>query len=237
MDLLEAIEKMNKDKSIDEKSIYDRYGKDYIPLTETTMNRLVRGHNDKGYITITAAKSTYKNDKNDQRRNSLVADLKKLGYSYVPVFGGYKEEGQDKASLEKSFVVFPYDIATKKYDDFENFKKNLLDLGRKYDQECILVKENGKNPIYIQCDTGEPYEGDEGFSGVNFNHTDNEYFTALKKWKDMSLNRKNRDFKNVSPQRFTFEAYIDEQPNQIMSAHARTHLNEFVIAGYTGEDE
>ena len=195
--------KPTKDESISEQSIYDRYGKNYIPLTETTLNRLIHGHDDKGYIVISAAKSENKEDKNNLGRNSLISDLKRLGYSYVPVFCGYKEEGQEKASLEKSFVVFPYDIATEKYDDFDNFKKNLIDLGKKYEQESILVKETGKDPVLIQCDTGEPGEED-------------------------------RDF-NVSSQRFTFEAYIAEQPQQIMSAHARTHLNEFVIPGYKGE--
>ena len=224
------IEKMNKD----EKSIYDRYGKDYMPLTETTMNRLVHGHNDKGYIIITAAKSENQEDGNNQRRKSLVSDLKELGYSYVPAFCGYKEEGQEKASLEKSYVVFPYDIATEKYDDFDNFRKNLINLGKKFKQEGILVKEDGKNPICIQCDTGEPYEGDEGFTGVIFDHADDEYFTALKKHKDMHLSGKNRAHKNVSSRRFTFEAYIDEQPHQIMSGHARYSLNEFVIPGYRG---
>ena len=218
------IEKMNN-----EQSIYDRYGKDYIPLTETAMNRLVHGHNDKGYIIISAK------DPNNQGRRSLISFLKKFGYSYVPVFGGYKEEGQDKASLEESFVVFPYDVATEKYDDFDNFKKNLINLGKLHGQESILVKEDGKNPVCIRCDTGEPYEGYEGFSDVNFNHADDEYFAALKKHRDMSLNGKNRDFKNVNPQRFTFEAYITEQPHQIMSAHRRHSLNEFVIPGYKGE--
>ena len=220
------------EKMSNENSIYDRYGKNYIPLTEATMNRLVHGHNDKGYIIITAAKSENQEDGNNQRRKSLVSDLKELGYSYVPVFCGYKEEGQEEASLEKSLVVFPYDIATEKYDDFEKFKKNLINLGKKYEQESILVKEDGKNPICILCDIGEPYEGDDGFSDANFDHADDEYFAALKKHRDMSLNGKNRDFKNVNPQRFTFEAYITEQPHQIMSAHARYCLNEFVIPGY-----
>lgn len=193
--------KPTKDESINEQSIHDRYGKDYIPLTETTMNRLVHGHDDKGYIVITAAKLENKEDKNNLGRNSLISDLKRLGYSYVPVFCGYKEEGQEKASLEKSFVVFLYDIATEKYDDFDNFKKNLIDLGKKYEQESILVKESGEDTICIQCDTGEPGEEDGDFS----------------------------------PQRFTFEAYIAEQPHQIMSAHARHCLNEFVIPGYKGE--
>lgn len=195
--------KPTKDESISEQSIYDRYGKNYIPLTETTLNRLVHGHDDKGYIVISAAKSENKEDKNNLGRNSLISDLKRLGYSYVPVFCGYREEGQEKASLEKSFVVFPYDIATEKYDDFDNFKKNLFRLGKKYEQESILVKETGKDPALIQCDTGEPGEED-------------------------------RDF-NVDLQKFTFEAYIAEQPHQIMSAHARHCLNEFVIPGYKGE--
>lgn len=195
--------KLTKDESISEQSIYDRYGKNYIPLTETTLNRLVHGHDDKGYIVISAAKSENKEDKNNLGGNSLISDLKRLGYSYVPVFCGYKEDGQEKASLEESLVVFPYDIATEKYDDFDNFKKNLIDLGKKYEQECILVKETGVDPICIHCDTGETDEED-------------------------------RDF-NVDPQKFTFEAYIAEQPQQIMSAHARYCLNEFVIPGYKGE--
>lgn len=234
MDILEAIGVLNHSQTEDI-TPYDIYGKYYVPLTEANMNRIVNGHDAFGYIMISASRADKSEEENNIRKKSIVKDIKSLGYSYVPVFGGYKEDGQDRASLEKSFIVYPYNIQTKEYADFDDFKRDMINLGKKYNQDSVLVKDGKNNPIYIQCSTETPYDdNDEGFSGVKYNHTDSEYFTALKKWSDMSKNGKNRDWKNGSLQRFTFEAYIDEQPNQVMSGHARTSLNEFVVPGFRG---
>ena len=62
----------------------------YIKLTEATLNRLVKGHDKDGYVILSASRG----DKTDAENNRRFEELKKkvwnLGYSYIPVFGGYK---------------------------------------------------------------------------------------------------------------------------------------------------
>lgn len=208
-----------------------KYQKALVPLTEANLKRIVKGHDAAGYGMISASRQSLPESENITRTQELKYTLKKLGYSYIPVYGGYKEEGQEKAGLELSLIVYPYDIVSKTYADFDQFIDDLLDLGNKFNQDSILIKEPNDKPKYIECKTGNVMVS---FDSHKLNDVDSDYFTALKKWSDMSLNKKEQKWDKGSPQRFTFEAYIEEQPNQFASGCARKHLGEFVVPGFRG---
>lgn len=224
-----------------------------IPLTETTLNRVMSGHDEFGYVMISGMRdnlyrssngevySTHSDedkkspndveieigtqdwvDENNKRTNQLRNDLKSEKYSYIPVYGGYKEEGSETAKIEKSFIVFPYDISTKEYRDFNEFKNRMLKLGDDFQQDSILVKAPNENPVYVDCATGKP--DDYVFTNKKVNDIAQEYFTALKRWTDSSRKDKS-SFTKGKPQRFTFESlYMNDFPNSI-SEHRRRSLN------------
>ena len=224
-----------------------------IPLTETTLNRVMGGHDEFGYIIISGMRdnlyrdkngnvySVFSNedkkssedkeieigtqdwvDENNKRTNKLRNLLKSKKYSYIPVYGGFKEEGSDSAKIEKSFIVFPYEISTKEYKDFDEFKRTLLDIGKSFQQDAILIKAPDSNPVYVDCLTEKP--DDYVFTNKKVNDIAQEYFTALKKWDDSSRKDKSH-FTTGKPQRFTFESlYMDDFPNSI-SEHRRRSLN------------
>lgn len=219
--------------------IYNTYGRHYIPLTEANLNRIIKGHDSTGYGVLSASRANLSKEENDKRTKELKSKINSLGYSHVPVLGGYREEGEPKASLEKSLIVYPYNLKTKEYADLNKFKDDLVELGKHYNQDTVMIKEPDKNPTYIRCaDRQADMEFDDGYTT---NDTEEPFFTALKKWSDSSLNRKNHDWNKGKPQRFTlksnavFEAYIDQQPMSITSeVPPRYALGELFKVGFTG---
>ena len=204
----------------------DVLSEDLVVLTEASLNRLVRGHDEDGYAVLSASRFNYDVAENNKRFNSLKKDVKSLGYSYVPVFGGYietGEEGQKEPVYEKSLYVLPFKRDAHGEDvvkDFESFKNDMINLGKKYEQEAILITEPNEPPAYYYMRNGKY---GEVFNGVtSFNDIKNQYFTSLKKWN--GLNKR-----GGSPQRFTFsESYLMKQPDTISGAHARSLSGELI---------
>lgn len=187
------------------------YSSGFRPLTEKNLSRISKGHEKDGYIIISASRDIYSNSENDVRTKQLRDYLKKSNYSYIPLYGGYKELGADKASFEKSFIVYPYDVINHKTVDFNKFKQDLIDVASPpdepnnlhFDQDAILVCEPGGKPYYVGLKSGVDDSGI--FDEVEYNNTDSEFFTAIKKWNDSSLNRKKHTWDKGKPQRFTFK--------------------------------
>lgn len=193
-------------------------------LTEKNLNRLVQGHDNKGYAIISGSREANTEEENNIKTKELKDELKKSGYSYVPVYGGYQEIGKD-ASTEKSFMVFPFDKNFKQYTDFETFQNFMINLTDKYDQDSVLIKRPGENPRYwnrmkeVENANGEivrvPERTWDTWSFDNeptLNDVTQKYFTALKSWKN--------DFTKGKPQRWTFEEYhLRPHPGTLTANH------------------
>lgn len=207
----------------------------YTVLTEANLNRIANGHDKDGYIMISACRGdALENPKSDQqvwdennkRTRSLLADIQRLRYSYIPVYGGYKEEGSDVASIEKSFIVFPFNRAQKTAVDYETFLTDMIELGKKYNQDSILVKKPNSDPQYFNCRTNE-FEG-APFKNATLNDMQQEYFTALKGWSDISKKGNSIEWRG-NPQRFTYqESYLEKSPYNIMNRHMRALSGELL---------
>ena len=196
----------------------------YVKLTEATLNRLVKGHDKDGYIILSASRG----DKTDAENNRRFEELKKtvwnLGYSYIPVFGGYSEEDHGEV-FEKSLFV----LAKNKKEaeiDFDKFVEDMREIGSSYEQDSILVKYPDKAPMYLNLSTGEfdrPFDGE-----IKLNDVTQMYFTALKKWNTDKYGDKIKG----KPQRYTYtfkEVYLSEQPKTLMGAHRRSSNGEIVF--------
>lgn len=173
-------------------------------------------------------------DANNIRTKKLLSYLRSNNYSYVPVYGGYKEAGTDKASTEKSFIVLPYDKESRQYIDFDTFADSLLKESQEFQQDTILIKYPNKNPDYYDCKSGKPLG--YNFSSTVLNDITKEYFTALKGWGDIS-NKDSNTFTKGKPQRFSFEGmYMNDFPNTINEHRIRSSLGELVrLKGYPKE--
>ena len=230
-----------------------------ITLDESSLNRVVNDHDEKGYAIISACRQDlWMNDKDkivatvneDERKRFRKLDINsqehidannirtinlknkiKDKYSFIPVFGGFKEEGQDKANIEKSFIVFPFNFKTKEDVDFEEFVNDICNWCVSSDnpkddnpQDSVLIKFPNKNPRYYDPRNGLPTD-DYEFVGLSLNDIIKMYFTAFKKWDDIS---QKDNFTNGSPQRWTLECYMNDFPKSIAEHRVRSNDGELV---------
>ena len=155
---------------------------------------------------------------NRKRSNRLAASLREFrrdalssGFklSFIPVFGGYndlqaKTTAEDLGSLERSYIVAISSEDLDRKQEMENFfLDRMLDLGSRFDQESVLIKDSDglryigtlKNSMDAEKD-GETYKREANFGevldhfsnkGFNISGKDAfEYFTRLKN-KDISF--------------------------------------------------
>lgn len=193
-------------------------------LTETNINRITRGHDS--YAMISASRQDIGNNPtetwnlNNQRFNELKRLVWDKKLSYTPVFGGYKETNSNKASVEKALIVYPYNRAEPV--DFNEFEKFIISLGKKFNQDTVLIKRPDDYPTYYDCRTNSWLTP---FKSVDINDVQKSFFTSLKGWSDISKNKR-AEWKG-KPQRFTYvETYIDKEPINIMGRHAKYHVRE-----------
>ena len=166
---------------------------------------------------------------NNRRTSDLARELTSLHYPYVAAFGGYKEDGTEEFSFEKSFVVYPYnydknaskdDVKNQKVS-FDKFVDDMIDLGNEYHQDSILVKEPNEKAKYVNCETGST---EIEFSGVTLNDISKQYFTALKKY--------HPSMKYGKPQRFTYEGLYAPVGGSIMDCHRRYSSGQLFFNPY-----
>lgn len=206
------------------KELLDEDFSKYRKLDESTLNRLIKGHDKDGYAIISASRGDKTPSENNKRFDELKEKVWSLGYSYVPVFGGYKEDDFGEV-LEKSLFVLPKNKRSGDID-LEKFFSDMKELGKEYEQDSVLVKYPDENPRYLELSTGELGASFDG--ELLLNDVTQQYFTSLKKW---NVDKYGDSIKG-KPQRYTFttnEVYLREQPKTISEAHRRSLLGEIVF--------
>lgn len=228
--------------------LFKTYHKRFAPLDEANLKRVAQGHDDSGYVILSASKKENRyiggdtegqlkgnaNELNDKLTLEMKKAINSKNLTFVSTYGGYREK--TGVVVEKSFIVYPYrrnnilvpwdefikdvlEIVNKTYVD-ENGDEQLL-----FNQESILVKKPNESPKYINPKNEETVI--ELGDNVDYNNLNNEYFTALKKWGDMSLNRKNHTWDKGLPQRFSVvEMFLEPEPSTSMESHSRYLLGE-----------
>lgn len=156
--------------------------------------------------------------RNKAADNALRRDIQAAGFSYTPVFGGYRMKETGEESHEPSYVVYCYDRNGKQLD-FQDLLQFGLKMCLKYSQESVYVQAPGKPPVYLD------YNGNQvsSTSSDNFklNRDGEEFFTTTSRDKS-------------SPQRFTadivFESmYIPIRPGDYNENMRRLKSGEYIL--------
>ena len=158
-----------------------------------------------------------------RRRNKaadkqLRQDIHDAGFSYTPVFGGYRMQETGEESHEPSYVVYCYDRKGQQLD-FEQLKQFALKMCLKYSQESVYVQAPGEPPVYLD------YNGNQvntsSSDNFKFNRNQEEFFTTTSRDKN-------------SDKRFTadivFESmYIQLRPGDYNERLRRNKSGEYIL--------
>lgn len=123
-------------------------------LNESSLSRLLnqRDNYDSGCISafryefykkLPDGRYKTKTQENRKRNAALRQELRDLGYSITKIDGYWQEESAKYPTVEES--IFVVDI-----NNSGNLKKDLIRLGKKYDQETILYKPANGKPHLIK---------------------------------------------------------------------------------------
>ena len=158
------------------------YNYGFDKLDENSINRILKHGEDEGFIVISASKMANEPQDNKQCEKELKKDIQEAGYSYTPVYGGYKEDSE-KPVFEPSFIVYNKDRSGKtlELNDLIRFG---MDMAKKYEQECFYLKRPGVPPCFVNCN-GKKISEKESDS-VKINRPDETFFTTDKRDKSSS---------------------------------------------------
>jgi len=139
------------------------------------------------------------------------------GYSYIPVFGGYKEtnpetgEMYDAPSFEHSLLIPNQKPFTSKSHDEDQLVELGKKLAKKYQLESFLYKPKGGDYKSYWIDANGNIT--QKFTGLSVNDITQEFFTKL-------FHSKNP---NKADRRFTLlpEIYMLQSPRNASEAYER----------------
>lgn len=125
-----------------------------MQLEEARLARIIQHINsDYEICFISACRGNRSNNKNKELTSELARDITKLGYGFIQITGGYTEtygDGSKEDVTEASFFV----INTDKDIGYKNdFAAEMLALGRKYEQQDILLKTKLLPTAWYDCNS------------------------------------------------------------------------------------
>lgn len=224
LDLMSRLGMINEDYDVMSK-YFNIYSNGNMPqqLSEATINRIIDKHGKNGFIIVSANRSDEDRDTNKNNTLSLINDIKNSGYSYFPVYGGYKGTDGVVDEYEPSFFVANYD-RNGNVGDFDKLKSLAAEWCGKYNQDSVLVKSPNDPPIYIDR-MGNKVSANSS-NNVSINNPNKEFFTALYK-KPQGTNRFTYDI--------NFECYCNPNPCTLNEYMRRKSSGELLIE-YNGEN-
>ena len=169
-------------------------------LIETTFKRLEKHFENNDCAFISACRGDRTAEENNVKTEELKEKLRRMGYGYVAIRGGYIEnKGQpDERAVEdeKSFAVFNNNDQSYYHTEF---LKDMIALCAEFDQDVVLVKLKGQPGHYYDKN---------GNASENFNRIDKErveqYFSRLRNTKFAFVEEIESDMENYSRRNQTF---------------------------------
>jgi len=102
---------------------------------------------------ISASRNERTDKENLQKYQELQNLVRRMGYGFKKVKGGYSENGIE--------VTEPSLLIADRYDDSDKFVKKMIALGAKFDQKTIAIKLKGENEPSEYIVTTSHYDNDQ----------------------------------------------------------------------------
>lgn len=198
---------------------------------------MLEKHSGNGYAVISACRGDKSPEDNQKATQELISDIQQRGYSYTPMYGGFKENfgTEDETDVfERSIMVYNYDRKGNA-GDMEDLFNFAVEMCNKYNQDSVLVKRPEGNPEYITKDGSVDMYFDKP---TTFNDFQQEYFSDLHNGhKSHSIHDRdsNGGLRGAKSTRFTLntsmfdECYINPSPATLNEAHSRRLRGEVFL--------
>ena len=123
-------------------------------LSESGLSRLLGHIQEHDSAIISAFRNEYSNKENYERSRKLKAQLLSQGYGVTKIKGSYIENFDTPEAIE---VVEQSLFVSNRYDDSE-FKNNISNLGKEYEQDSVLfIPKGGKNAFLYGTREGNDF--------------------------------------------------------------------------------
>ena len=173
-------------------------------LIETTFKRLEKHFNENDCAFISACRGDNTASENNIKTEELKEKLRKMGYGYIAIRGGYIENKgtpeERPVEDEKSFAVFNNNDQAYYHTEF---LKDMITLCAEFNQDAVLVKLKGQ--------LGHYYDKN-GKASENFNYIDKnmveQYFSRLRNTKFAFIEEIESDMENYSRHNQTFSSKV-----------------------------
>ena len=133
-------------------------------------------------------------DRNAKADKHLKNDIMRAGWSFSPVYGGYKGNDGVTDNFEPSFVVYNYNRKGEQKEGFDELKNFAIRMCKKYRQNSVYVQGPGEPPVYLDGNGNQV--STKSSLDFKFNREKEDYFTTTKRDK-------------TDPQRFTGDISFD----------------------------
>ena len=144
----------------DFESFLEEFDRDQESLEESSLSRLVRKGDKGGSAFMSAERGDKSNKENAARSKQLAKDIRGKGLpGPTKVEGQYKEAGSDAPTKEKSYGISSGKMGKRK------FKKAVKSLGKKYDQDSVLIQKNKKTDAKLHPTTKAGKDDLKGWDG------------------------------------------------------------------------
>ena len=212
------------------------YGIEYnqyrpVLLKEVNLDRILKKHGTNGFVCISANRSDYPQEVNDKNTKRLICDIKRSGYSYLPTYGGYRNnETGVMDDFEPSFLVFNY-TENGDGDDFENLRNFALQMCGKYEQHSVMIKYPNAAPTWE--DKNGNRVSTHSTTTYRKNDPTKEYFTSLQSKEDIEDKEKQYTSKRTGKtkypisKRFTYD--ISDTPVENTESVLEFYVNPLPI--------
>lgn len=193
-----------------------------ILLEKITVDRLMNKHGDNGFAIISANRTDKPDERNTHATKALIQDLKDSGFSYLPVYGGYKDTGRSGVvdKFEPSFVVFNY-TQNGEPGNWDELHRFALDMCAKYEQSSVYIQAPGEAPEY-QDEDGNKINSKSSRDYIK-NDLDQEYFTSLSSPDEIASHGKTQKVGRRFTADIEFESklYANPMPSSIAARRMR----------------
>lgn len=202
-------------------------------LNEEKLARVWKHASQEGSVfsIITAFRGNFSKAKNLSKLNDLKADLRSLGYGFWVLSGTwYTTDPTTGKKLEESerslFVSVPVDKI-----DGVGFRKNMIELCKKYDQDAIVIRSDPKsdNVNLYQYQESEYSDNEQEDTSISKSKNDDVWIPKLLKTRKINKEFSIGKFKpqkigdawskiDKSGRTFVFENLVDYNPFSFASA-------------------